>query len=87
MANVFFKAAIAVMREKNWRFSYGKHVLHNVALSCRSTTDCVEVRHASLFCRLFVCVYQSQQKYFGTIKHYMVFFIYIMVLCFVMDTG
>eukprot|EP01147_Barroeca_monosierra_P001589 gene1588-7955_t len=50
-ASVFDKdpqAAIAVMREKNWRFSYGKHVLHNVALSCRSTTDCVEIAQAGL---------------------------------------
>ncbi|EGD74910.1 hypothetical protein PTSG_07138 [Salpingoeca rosetta] len=46
------QAAMAVMKEKNWRFGYGKHVIRNVALSCKDNDTCLKTQTLTLVSRL-----------------------------------
>lgn len=46
--NVDANAAAAVLREKNWRFGYPKHVVKQVALSCQSEANCLQIARDGL---------------------------------------
>lgn len=41
-------AAAACLRERNWRFGYGKHFVRNVELSCRDEATCLAIARKGL---------------------------------------
>eukprot|EP00049_Salpingoeca_infusionum_P014445 m.270182 g.270182 ORF g.270182 m.270182 type:complete len:776 (-) comp15677_c0_seq1:4347-6674(-) len=48
LLNVDREAAFDVCREKNWRFGYQKHVVKNVAISCKDTNTCLQIARDGL---------------------------------------
>lgn len=48
IAEVDKSASDAVLKERNWRFGYAKHVVRNVELCCESESQCVKICNAGL---------------------------------------
>lgn len=46
--SVDYPAAIECLKERSWRWGYEKHVVKNVAISCRDEKTCLEVATAGL---------------------------------------
>ena len=42
------QAAVAVMKERNWRFGYGKHFIENVRISLRTPETALKVAQTGL---------------------------------------